>query len=49
MFRKTTMILLALVDLAATARADVAKGDACAPGNCTSKAGNNAVSPQLWA
>jgi hypothetical protein len=30
MFRKTTMILLALVGLAATARADVAKGDACA-------------------
>ena len=30
MFRKMTMILLALVGLAATARADVAKGDVCA-------------------
>lgn len=30
MFGKTTMILLALVGFAMTARADVAKGDACA-------------------
>jgi len=30
MVRKTTVMLLALVGLAAAARADVAKGDACA-------------------